>query len=161
MAVTLVFSFTSCTEPDDDNGVPNNPDVSNQDTTSISEPDVSNQHTYVGILTVDQLNGSFFTMDSVSISMTANDTTNTMNMVMYQVKFSSRMPIKLDMTVRDLAYVSNQHGYVLSGDSIVPFAFGGPFADYTITQLNGSIADDSLIVSMNCGRYPLTFKGRN
>jgi hypothetical protein len=148
IAVTLVFSFTSCTEPDDDNGGPNNPDVSNQDT-------------YVGTLTVDQLNGTFYVMDSVSISMTANDTTNTMNMVMYQVKFSSRMPLKLDMTVWDIAYVSNQHGYVLSGDSIVPFAMGGPFPDYTITQLNGTIENDSLTLSMNCGRYPLTFKGRN
>lgn len=148
IAVTLFFSVTSCTEPDDDNTGTNNPDVSNQDT-------------FVGTLTVNQLNGTFFVMDSVSISMTDNDTTNTMDMIMYQVKFSSRMPIKLDMTVRDIDYVSHQGGSVLSGDSIVPFAFGGPFADYTITNLNGTIAEDSLTLSMNCGRYPLTFKGRN
>ena len=146
IAVALVFSVTSCKESEDDNGGQNNPEV-------------TNQYTLVGTLTVDQLNGSNYVMDSVRIAITPNDTLGTMTMVMYQVRFSSRMPVKLDMTVRNINYVSNQDGFVLSGDSIVPYAMGGPFAAYTITDLIGTLTDDSLRLSMNCGIYPMTFKG--
>lgn len=148
IAVTFIFSVTSCTEPEDDNNDP-------------KKPDVTNQNTYVGRLTVNQLNGTDFVMDSVRISLTANDTTNTMVMIMYQVKFSPRMPLNLDMTVKNIAYASNQNEYTLSGDSIVPYAMGGAFATYTITNLNGTMVGDSLKLSMKCGQYPLTFKGRN
>ncbi len=147
IAVSLVLSFASCTETDDDNG-------------GQKTPDTTNDSTFVGTLAVDQLNGTYFVMDSVSITMTPNLNQGTMTMLMSQVRFSSRMPVKLDMTVGNIAYVSHQDGYVLSGDSIVPYAMGGAFTAYTITALNGDITDDSLRLSMNCGIYPLTFKGR-
>jgi hypothetical protein len=37
------------------------------------------------------------------------------------------MPIALDMTINEVAYVSGDNGVALSGDSIVPVAMGGPF----------------------------------
>lgn len=147
LAVTFVFSVISCTESDDDNGGSNHPDG-------------TNQSTFVGTLTVDQLNGTNYVMDSVKITLIPNDTTSKMAMVMYQVRFSSHMPVKLDMTVRNITYVPNQKGSVLTGDSLVPFAMGGAFAKYIITGLNGSVVDDSLRVSMKCGINPMTFKGR-
>jgi hypothetical protein len=146
LAITLSFSVISCTEPDDDNGGTNNPD----ETSPVF---------YVGQLTVAPESATPFVMDSVSISMAANDTTGTMTMVMYKVRFSPRMPLTLDMTVDGIAFELNQGVHVLNADSIVPQAMGGPFPTYIITNLNGEMSDDSLTVSMTCGSYPLTFKG--
>jgi hypothetical protein len=146
LALTLGFSVISCSDPDEDNGEQNNPDETNQEL-------------FVGQLTVEPLSEHPFVMDSVSISMAVNDSTGTMTMVMYKVRFSPSMPITLDMTVTGIDAESNQGVFILSADSIVPQALGGPFPAYTISNLNGVMTDDSLHVSMNCGSYPLTFRG--
>lgn len=41
----------------------------------------------------------------------------------------------------------------------IPYAMGGKFPKYTITNLSGTVNDGTLSVSMNCGSSPVTFEG--
>jgi len=113
--------------------------------------------TYVGSLSVNQNDGTFFTLDSVSVEVNPTDGDSTLNMIMRGVKFSSRMPVSLDMTVNGIAYTSTTTNVSLSGNNIIPIAMGGEFPDYTITNYVGTITDGVLSFSMVCGKYPLTF----
>jgi len=138
-----VLFFTACSESE------NEPE--NQTTTSVD---------YVGSLSVNQLDGTFYVMDSVTVSLAANDTTPLMSLLMHQVRFSSRMPTTLDMTIHEITVQSVTSGYTLTGDSLVPVALGGPFPAYTITELYGTFNDSVMTLSMKCGNYPLTFEGK-
>lgn len=120
---------------------------------------------YSGTLSVDQLDSTFYDTDSVvvsiepvAISSAAGDFTF-LRIMMHQVRFSPRMPMSLDMTINDVTYVAGEDGFALSGDSIVPFAMGGPFPTYLITDLQGVVKDNELTVSMTCGRFPMTYSG--
>jgi hypothetical protein len=114
---------------------------------------------FEGLLTVDQLNNTFFTKDSVQVMLTEGTESGKYDLVMYQVKFSSRMPVTLDMTVNGIDAVADANGYSLSGDSIIPIAMGGLFPSYTIYDLTGHMTKDSVKLSMKCGTYPLTYAG--
>jgi hypothetical protein len=79
---------------------------------------------------------------------------------MYKVKFASGMPIKLDMVVEGVDYESyNTDCYTISGDGIVPYAMGGPFEKFTITNLIGAITNKTFSMSFMCGEYPVTYEG--
>ena len=79
---------------------------------------------------------------------------------MYKVKFANGMPIKLDMVVEGVYYTEATDGTLtLSGDGIVPYAMGGPFEKYTITNLKGEITDTVMSLDFMCGEYPVTYDG--
>ena len=83
-----------------------------------------------------------------------------LNFVMYKVKFAKAMPITLDMVVEGADYTEALDGTLtLSGDGLVPYAMGGPFEKYTITQLEGEITDKTMSLSFMCGEYPVTYTG--
>ena len=47
----------------------------------------------------------------------------------------------------------------VKGDGLVPYAMGGPFEKFTITELNGKITDNSFTLNFICGEYPVTYSG--
>lgn len=121
---------------------------------------------YSGTLSVDQLDSTFYDTDSVVISIapqadtTEAGTATNVRIVMQQVRFSPRMPLTLDITLNDVAYEVGDDGFVVSCDTLVPYAMGGPFPTYLVTNLQGLVKDNELTLSMKCGRYPLTYSGR-
>jgi hypothetical protein len=132
-------------------------------------PDENKQVTaasYSGTLSVDQLDSTYYDTDSVVISIapqtdtTEAGTATNVCIVMKQVRFSPRMPLTLDITLNDVAYEAGDEGFALSCDTLVPYAMGGPFPSYLITNLHGLIKDNELTLSMKCGRNPLTYSGR-
>lgn len=142
---TLAFSLFSCTDPDEDNQ-------------GQQQPDETSQHVFYGTLTVGPDSEQPFVMDSVKIAMVESDTTDNLTMIMYKVRFASRMPM-LDIKVEGIDAETNQDVTVLQADSIIPWAVNGYFATYIITNLDGDMTDDSLFVSMNCGTFPITYTG--
>ena len=113
---------------------------------------------YKGKMTVDQNDGTFYTQEAVEVDYEIKN--GKLNFVMYKVKFASGMPIKLDMVVEGVDYESyNTDCYTISGDGIVPYAMGGPFEKFTITELSGEITDTSMTLSFMCGEYPVTYEG--
>lgn len=141
LACTAIM-FVAC-ENGDNNELPNNPVEST---------------CFKGTMHVDQNDGTMFTQEEVEVYFELYDDTK-LNFVMYKVKFATGMPLKLDMVVEGVSYTETDGTYILSGDGIVPYAMGGPFEKFTITQLEGSITDDTMTLSFLCGEYPVTYAG--
>ena len=112
---------------------------------------------YTGTLTVDQNDGTVYTQENVKIDYEILD--SKLNFVMYKVKFADNMPIKLDMVVEGVDCIGAVGHYILAGDNIIPYAMGGPFEKYTITNLAGLITNETMTLSFTCGDYPVTFSG--
>jgi hypothetical protein len=141
MLLSVVIS-TSCTNGEN-NDLPKNPE---------------DNSCYKGTMKVDQNDGTFYTQEAVEVDYEIKN--GKLNFVMYKVKFASGMPIKLDMVVEGVDYESyNTDCYTISGDGIVPYAMGGPFEKFTITELSGEITDTSMTLSFMCGEYPVTYEG--
>ena len=112
---------------------------------------------FTGEMAVDQNDGTFYTQSEVQVDFEIMG--DKLNFKMYKVKFADGMPIKLDMAVEGVDYVTTEAGYAISGDGIVPYAMGGPFEKFTITKLIGSITDTQMTLSFICGEYPVTYTG--
>jgi hypothetical protein len=69
------------------------------------------------------------------------------------------MPVKLDMTIQNVAYTSTSEKISITGNNIIPIAMGGEFPAYKITNLTGEINNGTITMSMMCGSYPLTYSG--
>ena len=108
-------------------------------------------------MTVDQNDGTSYTQEEVKVDYEILD--GKLNFVMYKVKFAEGMPIKLDMVVEGVDCVGVVGNYFLTGNGIVPYAMGGPFEKFTITELVGSITNDTMNLSFKCGEYPVTYTG--
>jgi hypothetical protein len=139
-ALSLLMLATAC-ENGHNNNLPNNPDNT----------------CYIGTMDVDQNDGTVYTQQDVEVDYEIKD--GKLNFVMYKVKFASGMPVKLDMVVEGADYVETATGYTVSGDGIVPYAMGGPFEKFTITQLEGEITDNTLTLNFMCGEYPVVYSG--
>jgi hypothetical protein len=135
-----LLSFVAC-ENGHNNDLPNNP----------------TSRCYQGTMKVDQNDGTFYTQNDVEVDYEING--DKLNFVMYKVKFASGMPIKLDMVVEGADYFDTGSSYTVSGDGLVPYAMGGPFEKFTITQLTGEITDNSFTLNFMCGEYPVTYSG--
>ena len=112
---------------------------------------------FTGEMAVDQNDGTFYTQSDVQVDFEIMG--DKLNFKMYKVKFADGMPIKLDMAVEGVDYVTTEAGYAISGDGIVPYAMGGSFEKFTITKLIGSITDTQMTLSFICGEYPVTYTG--
>ncbi len=121
------------------------------------EPPTSDRR-YIGTMSVDQNDGTIFVQESVEVEYMLFDD-STMDIVMYQVKFAKAMPLKLDMTIPGVSSPAIENGYALSGDNIVPLALGGEFEKYTITDMEGTIDENTMTLSFMCGEYPVTYEG--
>lgn len=134
--------LTTACENGNNNDLPNNPDESK---------------CYNGSMTVDQNDGTVYTQEDVEVDYEIKG--DILNFVMYKVKFANGMPIKLDMVVEGVNYTEVNGTYTITGDGIVPYAMGGPFEKYTITNLTGIITDTEFTLDFMCGEYPVTYDG--
>ena len=114
---------------------------------------------YSGTLTVNASTGAFDT-DSVKVSYIATEKADSASIILYQVKFSPRMPLSLDVTVPGLVVRKTEKGAVLNCDSVVPLALGGEYPNYTVKGFEGEIIDDELTFSLNFGSTPTSYQGK-
>lgn len=142
MCSVALFAFAACSSGDDDPVV-----------------DLS-QRQYVGDFVVDQNDGTTYMDENVKISIAFNEFTNEAVMTFYQVKFSANMPVRLDMVVSGITYSASSTEIRISGNRIVPYAMGGPFEEYMITDFVGHITDNKITFSMTCGEFPVIFTGK-
>ncbi|MDR3094835.1 MAG: hypothetical protein LBU62_09390 [Bacteroidales bacterium] len=116
---------------------------------------------YIGLLSVDQTDGTFYVQDSVEVRF-AHPADSFATITMLRVKFAPRMPMMLDMLIDSVTAVAVPltHSVALLGNNIVPDAMGGAFPQYIITELLGTVTTDSIKFEMKCGDYPLTYTGK-
>ena len=99
-----------------------------------------------------ELHDQAFVKDSVRVeAKIVSD--STLDIYLYGINFSSRMPMTIDMVIPAAQYERTTEHITFFGDSIVPMMGGNPFAKYIITGLSGTISADSLVFTNNYGTY--------
>jgi hypothetical protein len=126
------------------------------------ETDKETQKSFKGDIVVTNEDGSNFTDRNIRVSISESlETKDTYDMLLKGVKFAEKMPVRIKMTIPGLKVENGK----ISGENIVPWAMGGPFAEWTIKKINGTISYDSngeysaLDFDMVCAEYPVKFKG--
>jgi len=75
------------------------------------------------------------------------------DLLLYQVNFSPRMPVSIDMVIPDVPCVRTADRITFAGENINPTMAGIPVTKYVITGLTGYITTDSLVFRNNYGTY--------
>ena len=114
---------------------------------------------YVGTVTVNSTSGDVFDNENIEVSFTPSEDGKTATLVMYQIKFTPRMPMTLDVTIPDVNITAEGQDIKLECAEVVPIAMGGPFPNYTVTNLTGKISGDELTFSLIFGATPTSFSG--
>ena len=114
---------------------------------------------YVGTVTVNSTSGEVFDNENIEVSFTPSEDGKTATLVMYQIKFTPRMPMTLDITIPDVSISTEGQDIKLECAEVVPLAMGGPFPNYTVTNLTGKISGGELTFSLNFGATPTSFSG--
>ena len=114
---------------------------------------------YVGTVTVNSTSGEVFDNENIEVSFTPSEDGKTATLVMYQIKFTPRMPMTLDITIPDVNITAEGQEIKLECAEVVPIAMGGPFPNYTVTDLTGKISGGKLTFSLNFGATPTSFSG--
>ncbi len=110
---------------------------------------------FFGTVTVDN-DDENFVKENVEASLTLDEETGAYSIKLFRVKFATAMPVEIDMIISD---VNVDETGVISADSVVPYAMGGPFEKYLIRDLKGSLTDQTMSFSMICGKYPTSYQG--
>ncbi len=124
--------------------------------------DKESQESFKGDLIVSNPDGTTFTNKDtrILISKSLSDI-GKYDIFIRKVKFSVNMPVRIDMTIPSVTVENN----LISGENIIPWAMGGPFERWTITEISGQITLDkngeykTLSIDMVCDNKPITYRG--
>lgn len=114
---------------------------------------------YVGTVTVNSTSGEVFDNENIEVAFTPSEDGKTATLVMYQIKFTPKMPMTLDVTIPDVNISVEGQEIKLVCAEVIPLAMGGPFEKYKVTELEGKIANGKLTFSLNFGATPTSFAG--
>lgn len=114
---------------------------------------------YVGTVTVNSTSGEVFDNENIEVAFTPSEDGKTATLVMYQIKFTPKMPMTLDVTIPDVNISVEGQEIKLVCAEVIPLAMGGPFEKYKVTDLEGKIANGKLTFSLNFGATPTSFAG--
>ena len=110
----------------------------------------------LGVNTVPNVEGENkdqpFQLDNVRVEVKLISDT-TLDICLYGINFSSRMPVTIDMVIPNATYTRTTGKITITGENISPTMGGNPFDKYMITGLNGFITADSLVFTNNYGTY--------
>lgn len=112
-----------------------------------------------GSFSIVNSDGTTFAMDNIRSDYEILD--GTVDITLYEISFSPRMPMTLDMTIPGVKISQVSGGYSLSADSIVPLALGRPFEQYMVNKLTGTLTTTGLSLKMDIGGCPSEYKAGN
>ena len=98
-----------------------------------------------------------FTMDDVRAEAKLKEG-NVMDIYLYDVSFSSRMPVTISLVIPDVSYIRTEEQITFAGNDIVPTVRNVPFPDYTVTDLQGTVTPDELALSCYFGGILCTYQ---
>ena len=113
---------------------------------------------YCGTLSVEASSG-LFTQDNIIVAYNATDKADSASVTLFQVKFAPRMPVSLDVTILEITVTRTEKGGVLTVDSVVPFALGTRYPNYTVKDFEGEIVDNEITFSLKFGSTPTSYRG--
>lgn len=101
-----------------------------------------------------------YSLDSVRVEAVIV-TDSTLDIKLYGINFSSKMPVTIDMVIPAVSYTRTMEKITISGDSIIPTMGGNPFNRYAIYDLSGTITADSFTFTNTYGTYTgCTYAGK-
>ena len=120
---------------------------------------------YSGTLSVVELGDELFQLEDILTDYTLDAVSGRLDIYMYDVSFSSRMPITINVLVLpDVAYEKNGTTLAVSDTDIVPLMeMGGemiPYDRYVCTDFTGTITPSAMTLSMKLGGFRTEYSGR-
>ena len=99
-----------------------------------------------------------FTMDNVRAEAKLKEG-NVMDIYLYDVSFSSRMPVTISLVIPDVSYIRTEEQITFAGNNIVPMVRNAPVSKYTVKDLQGTVTPDELALSCSFGGIACTYQG--
>lgn len=101
-----------------------------------------------------------FILDNVRVeAVILTDTTLDINL--YDINFSSRMPFPITMVIPGAKYTRTAEKITLYGENIIPTMGGNPFDRFIVNALSGTITANSLVFTNSYGQYAgCTYAGK-
>lgn len=113
---------------------------------------------YSGLFSIENSDGSVHTTEDVKADYTVQPD-QTVDLILYGVSFSPKMPLKLDVTIPGITSETRNSVMTVSGDEIIPLAMGGPFERYIVKGLSGTIDKDRMELQMTIGGCASSYSG--
>ena len=120
-------------------------------------PIVPEEADYVGTVTVESSAGTVENTGA-RVEFTPNED-GTAQLTLYEISFSPKMPMTLDVIIPGVAVVSTPEKITFSADEIIPFAMGVEFPRYLVTELAGEIVGNKMTFTLKFGGTPTSFVG--
>lgn len=95
------------------------------------------------------VNNGYYYQDSVESKMKFGN--SLADFTLYKVRFSSHMPVTIDMSLDNMIYKVNGSDTTISYDSIIPKVAGNPMNKYTMHNLAIKVTKDSIFFNALCG----------
>lgn len=130
----------------------NDPDSSNKKNAAF---DSATEFTAYGLISVP---GQQFLKDSVRVVAELKGDT-ALDLYLYEVTFSSRMPVTIDMVIPDIPCERTTQLITFAGEDIEPTMGGNPVPKYITTGLAGIVTPDSLCFATAFGGIECIYQG--
>lgn len=132
---------------------------------TLPEAEIPGKAGYVGRLSVIEIDDELFELDGLAAGYELDAASGRLDLYLYDVTFSSRMPVTLSVLVLpDVAYGKDGATLILADDGgIVPMLeMRGelvPYDRYLCTELRGTITPSEMVLSMELGGFRTDYRG--
>lgn len=131
-------------------------------TKPASETPLSEEAAYRGKLSVIEIGNALYEQEDVKVSYDLDG--KTADISLYDVSFSSRMPVKLAVVVlEDIPFTKQGNILTLQAADLVPMMeMRGelvPYERYRCTDLTGEITPERIVLSMELGGFRTNYTG--
>ena len=108
------------------------------------------------VVRLEELPSPVTLVDQVEMRRYGIDSPKSAAIVIYRIKFVPAMPVTIDVSIPGISV----QGDAFSCDNVIPWALGGEYPIYTVHNLKGTVAGETLSFSLLFGDYPTRFTGR-
>ena len=131
-------------------------------TKPAQETPLPDEAAYRGKLTVIEIGDALFEMENIKATYDWDGTT--LNVSLYDVSFSSKMPVTLNQVMLPaVPYTKSGNKLILSGTDIIPLMESRgtmvPYERYACTDLTGEITPERIVLSMKLGGFQTDYTG--
>lgn len=123
----------------------------------IDENPVHENSSFTGTVTVKYM-GEDVNTDNIVVNITPDEGGKTCSLTIIEVRFVPQMP-PIDVTIPGIEIRTTGSGIALSCDNVIPWALGGEYPRYLVTDFQGELKDGKLDFSLNFGSTPTSYSG--
>ena len=131
---------------------------------TMEEEQFPEQNGYVGTLSVIEIGDALFEQSGVSADYVLDAATGRLDLFLYEVSFSSQMPVKLGVVaLQDVAYSQDGTTLTIADTDLVPMMeMRGEWVAYdryVCTDFTGTVTPSAMTLSMKLGGFQTDYRG--